>query len=191
VQTATGIIAVSWLIYWILLGTEYFRAERARRRDGETAPRRGDNRSMGGMLLEVIAFATVFEFRRDGSDAVPDALLWCGAILALLAVLVAVAAARSLGREFRIQAVVTEDQRLVVGGPYRFVRHPIFASLLCLLLATGIAVATWPALVVAVLLFLLGTEIRIRAEEALLAGTFGHRFDDYRARTVAYIPFVR
>ncbi len=190
-QTATGIIAVSWLAYWIFLGVGYFRAERVRRRDGEAAPRRRDHRSMGGLLLEAIAFAVVFGFRRGTAETIPVALLWTGAALAVLAVLVAVWAARSLGREFRIQAVVTEDQRLVTNGPYRFVRHPIFASLFCLLLGTGIAVAAWPALASSIVIFVVGTEIRMRAEEALLARNFGAQFEGYRARTAAYIPFVR
>ena len=36
-----------------------------------------------------------------------------------------------------------------------------------------------------------GTEIRVRIEDALLAGRFGAAFEDYRRRVAAYIPFVR
>ncbi|HXR38770.1 MAG TPA: hypothetical protein VN776_06740 [Terracidiphilus sp.] len=39
--------------------------------------------------------------------------------------------------------------------------------------------------------FLAGTEVRIRAEERLLATRFGASFSAYRARTSAYIPFIR
>lgn len=188
---ATGIIVVSWVMYWILLGIQYFAAERMRRRQGDVSRRRVNSRSMGGMLLEAIAFGIVLGFRRSASEPAPEALLWCGAMLAPVAVLVSVYAAYSLGREFRIQAVVTDDHRLVSSGPYRFVRHPIFASLLALLVATGILITRWPALAAAVVVFLAGTEIRVRAEDALLAARFGGVFEAYRARTAAYIPFVR
>jgi protein-S-isoprenylcysteine O-methyltransferase Ste14 len=39
--------------------------------------------------------------------------------------------------------------------------------------------------------FLAGTEVRIRAEERLLAERFGESFTTYRSRVHAYIPFVR
>lgn len=188
---AVGVIVVSWVSYWILLGIQYFAAERVRRRQGDVSRRRVNSRSMRGMLLEAIAFGIVLGFRRNASQPAPEALLWCGTMLAPLAVLVAVYAAYSLGREFRIQAVVTDDHRLVSSGPYRVVRHPIFASLLALLVATGILITEWPALALAMAVFLAGTEIRVRAEDALLAAHFGGKFEAYRARTAAYIPFVR
>jgi protein-S-isoprenylcysteine O-methyltransferase Ste14 len=71
------------------------------------------------------------------------------------------------------------------------VRHPIFASLLGLLLATGLTITQWPALLASLAIFLVGTEIRVRAEEALLGARFGAEFEAYRKRTAAYIPFVR
>lgn len=190
-RVSTAVTIGSWVVFWGLLGLRYFAAERARRRQGDASRRRGDSRSLGGMLLEAIAFAAILGFRRGASEPAPEVLLWCGAVLAPLAALVAVYAAYSLGREFRIQAVVTEDHRLVSSGPYRVVRHPIYASLLALLLATGILITQWAALAVAVVVFLVGTEIRVRAEDALLAARFGEEFDAYRARTAAYIPFVR
>lgn len=190
-QAAAGVVIVSWVAYWSLLGLQYLSAERRRRREGDGSQRRADNRSMAGMLLEVVAFATLCLFRRGATEHVPEMLLWLAAPLALLAVLVAALGARSLGREFRMQAVVTEDHQLVTNGPFSVVRHPIYASLLALLLATGITIAQWPALAASVAVFLVGTEIRVYVEDALLARRFGAEFDAYRKRTAAYIPFVR
>ena len=118
--------------------------------------------------------------------------MWLAVLLAPLAVVVGALAARSLGREFRIQAVVTEGHRLITSGPYRVVRHPIYASLLGLLLATGFTItAVAGAGLASLAVFLVGTEIRVRAEDALLAARFGAEFEAYRKRTAAYIPFVR
>jgi protein-S-isoprenylcysteine O-methyltransferase Ste14 len=39
--------------------------------------------------------------------------------------------------------------------------------------------------------FLAGTEIRVRAEERLLAERFGANFAEYRKNTHAFIPFLR
>jgi protein-S-isoprenylcysteine O-methyltransferase Ste14 len=36
-----------------------------------------------------------------------------------------------------------------------------------------------------------GTEIRVRTEENLLASQFGDEFQDYKREVPAYIPFLR
>lgn len=190
-QAAMNVLAACWLAYWILLVHQYLSAKQRRRREGEESRRRSDGRSMVGMSLEFVAFATAFGFRRGATEPAPEVLLWLAVLLAPLAVVVGVLAARSLGREFRVQAVVTEGHRLITSGPYRVVRHPIYASLLGLLLATGITITQWPALAVSLAVFLAGTEIRVRVEDALLEARFGADFEAYRKRTAAYIPFVR
>jgi protein-S-isoprenylcysteine O-methyltransferase Ste14 len=98
---------------------------------------------------------------------------------------------RHLGRQFRIQAGLYEDHRLIRTGPYRLVRHPIFASLLSALLCTLLLLTPWQWCIVSLALFLLGTEIRIRTEERLLASRFPEEFLEYRRHVPAYLPFLR
>jgi len=191
VRWANTVVAASWAAYWGVITFQYFSAERERRRAGQSRQRRTDSRSLAGMFLEAVAFALVLGFRRAPGAPAPALIMWLAALLAPLAAALAVLSAHRLGREFRLQAVVTEDHRLVNSGPYRVLRHPIYCSLLILLLATGFTVTQWPALAAAVAIFLAGTEIRIHVEEGLLAGRFGADFYAYRARTAAYIPFVR
>ena len=100
-------------------------------------------------------------------------------------------AVRTLGKQWRVQAALIADHELVQIGPYNLVRHPIYASMLLMALATGFAVSQWPQFIVGMALFLMGQEIRVRAEDRLLAGRFGPSFDAYRSRVRAYIPFVR
>jgi len=47
------------------------------------------------------------------------------------------------------------------------------------------------ALLIALIFFLIGLEIRVRIEDALLASRFGETFRDYQRRVPAYLPFVR
>ena len=70
-------------------------------------------------------------------------------------------------------------------------RHPIYASLLGMLMGTGMVVSWWPILILAVVIFLVGTEIRVRAEDQLLSSRFGEVFEQYQASVSAYIPFIR
>ena len=59
-----------------------------------------------------------------------------------------------------------------------------------MLLATGLAVSHWIGLLIAIILFAVGTIIRVRSEERLLRETFGAEFDDYARKVPAVIPFL-
>ena len=96
-----------------------------------------------------------------------------------------------LGCQFRIQAGLYHDHQLVRSGPYSLVRHPIYAGLLAVTLATGLLQAPWPWVLVALAVFVAGTEIRVRTEDRLLASRFGAEFAEYKKTVPAYLPFVR
>ena len=48
-----------------------------------------------------------------------------------------------LGRLLIHEAAVREDHALIESGPYRFVRHPIYTSMLSILLGTGFLITPW------------------------------------------------
>jgi protein-S-isoprenylcysteine O-methyltransferase Ste14 len=76
---------------------------------------------------------------------------------------------------------------LVTDGAYAWVRHPMYLAFLGMLVATGFAVSARLFLLVAVAVFLLGSELRIAVEEAGL-----EKYDDYRRRTRwRYLPGLR
>jgi protein-S-isoprenylcysteine O-methyltransferase Ste14 len=96
-----------------------------------------------------------------------------------------------LGRQFRIRAGLYVDHELVCTGPYGVVRHPIYASILAVLLSTLLLLTPWQWMAVSLALFVAGTEIRVHVEDGLLASRFGKEFDEYRRQVRAYVPFVR
>ena len=108
-----------------------------------------------------------------------------------VAVVLMFTSVRYLGRQFRINAGLYEDHQLVTGGPYGIVRHPIYTSLLAMLVSTLFLFTRWQWVVPALALFIAGTEIRVYTEDGLLASRFGERFTEYRKRVPAYLPFVR
>jgi len=60
--------------------------------------------------------------------------------------------------------------------------------MLCIVLGTGFLIAPLPLLLISVLLFIVGTEIRVRVEDTLLASRFGADFELYRRTVPAYVP---
>ena len=100
------------------------------------------------------------------------------------------AAVKTLGKQWSLAARVVEDHKLVTEGPYKFVRNPIYTGMLGMLLATGLAVSHWIGLLAGLIVFALGTLIRVRSEEKLLRETFGTQWDEYSRRVSAVVPFV-
>jgi protein-S-isoprenylcysteine O-methyltransferase Ste14 len=62
--------------------------------------------------------------------------------------------------------------------------------MLGMLIATGLAVSHGIVLVAAIVVFAIGTWIRVRIEERLLRETFGPQFEEYARRVPAVIPGI-
>jgi len=63
--------------------------------------------------------------------------------------------------------------------------------MLCLFCGTAAMITPLLLFLPALLLFIVGTEIRVRVEDALLASRFGEQFSQFKNSVPAYIPFVR
>ncbi|MFW9800207.1 MAG: methyltransferase family protein [Candidatus Thorarchaeota archaeon] len=81
-----------------------------------------------------------------------------------------------------------EEYVLATGGPYRWVRHPMYVSKvffgLFLFLATGIWLTVLTLVAVAFL------PAQARGEEEMLHDLFGDVYDDYVARTGRFFPKI-
>ncbi|MGZ8254009.1 MAG: methyltransferase family protein [Burkholderiaceae bacterium] len=89
---------------------------------------------------------------------------------------------------FNIRPELRSGAKLVTGGPYRWIRHPMYASLL---LGVGALVYADPrvwriALLVALLVVLIAKAAR---EEAYLRAAFPE-YSAYASRTWRLVPFV-
>jgi protein-S-isoprenylcysteine O-methyltransferase Ste14 len=81
---------------------------------------------------------------------------------------------------------------LVTGGAYARLRHPIYLAFFLLLLATGLLVSSRVWMILPIVLYVVGTEMRIAGEEADLARRFPEVFADYQRRTRwRYLPGLR
>jgi protein-S-isoprenylcysteine O-methyltransferase Ste14 len=110
-----------------------------------------------------------------------------GLVLGLYAAVILPWAAASLGRFLVPRAVVFPDHTLVVRGPFRRVRHPVYSGDLALWLGATLGtlnvllLVLWP-------LYLAGLSAEASAEEELLAAKFGQAYRDYMARVARFVP---
>jgi protein-S-isoprenylcysteine O-methyltransferase Ste14 len=109
-------------------------------------------------------------------------LLTVGSVLGVWAV-----AIMAPGR-FNVTPDVRPGARMVIRGPYRVIRHPMYASLLLMTLAlvfnrmTIIRWGMWAILFIDML-------VKLRYEESLLAEQFPD-YGVYREKTWRLVPFV-
>jgi len=149
-----------------------------------------DRRARWGVLLEALAYSMLWW----GNFWTRSPQPWRTAIsifFFLLGGLLSWTSARALGRQWRVDAGLNPDHQLVRSGAYRVVRHPIYTSMFCVLLGTGFMITPLPIFLVSILVFIVGTEIRVRIEDTLLASRFGDEFRNYQRAVSAYIPFVK
>jgi protein-S-isoprenylcysteine O-methyltransferase Ste14 len=183
--------AAPWYDYLIVIGsvllwlTPFVRAKWG---GGSLASR--DTRTRWGLLLECLGVAIML-LGRFWSVSPAGWRVVASVICFMLANLLSWTSPKALGRQLRFDAAIGTEHELVRHGPYRVVRHPIYTSFLCVLWGIGFMAATRWLFVTATIVFLIGTEIRVRLEDRLLENRFGEHFRHYRASTRAYLPFIR
>jgi len=117
---------------------------------------------------------------------------WVGAaadLVSLIGVCIALWGRVALGRNWNINPALKEDHQLIQGGPYAYVRHPMYSGLCLMLLSTVL----WFGNGIGWLFFaacFLGTWLKLRTEEMLLTMHFGDEYVRYKGRVKALVPYL-
>jgi len=186
-ELALFVLALCWLGFGAILVVG--------KRGAEKSTKRQDFKSHAGFFLQCLGYAICFSYGRRYFSPIVRMSQTAEWMVAAFAALIAIAstsfcfaAARALGRQWALVARVIEGHELIRQGPYAVVRNPIYLAMLGMLIATGLIVSRWQGLAVATIVFMIGTEIRIRSEEKLLREALGSQFDEYAAEVPAFIP---
>ncbi|HEX8635952.1 MAG TPA: isoprenylcysteine carboxylmethyltransferase family protein [Pyrinomonadaceae bacterium] len=169
-----------------------------RRRRAQAGAERGRARaSRIGLALQSLSYAVLLAFMRERFTHLGSPGRALDIAVALLTIALAVgsvwlvwSALDALGAQWSLTARVLADHKLIVAGAYSRVRHPIYTGMLGMLLATGLAASRWGALLAGLIVFCVGTLIRVRSEERLLRAAFGAEYDDYARRVPAVLPGI-
>ena len=184
-----GAVLASWFFF---AGVFLFRKKAPQRKEV-----RRDRVSILGMALQAVGFSLVWSIRRflfapivHMPKAAEIALGILTIAIAYGSVLLCMSAVKTLGEQWAFAARLVEGHKLITAGPYRWVRNPIYSGMFGMMLATGLAFSRWIALPPAILLFAIGTFIRVRSEEKLLQSAFGQEFTEYKNRVSAVLPGI-
>jgi protein-S-isoprenylcysteine O-methyltransferase Ste14 len=114
--------------------------------------------------------------------------LWLGLFLIAAGVALSLSAALLFRRENTELDPTSETNRaLVVRGPYRLTRNPMYLGLVLLSLGIALGVGSLPMFAVPVLVFATTNWIHIPFEEAKMRRQFGSAFERYAKQTRRWI----
>lgn len=88
----------------------------------------------------------------------------------------------STGFAVRLQV----EHRLIVSGPYAYVRHPMYLAVIATAIGSLLLYGTWATLLFAVAM--LGLIVRARREERVLSGEFGPEWQAYASKVPKWFP---
>ncbi len=189
-------IALVVIIVATMAVTVYHRLQAAR--SGETISRKVEGYAFAislrfaGLCLWIatlgyLLFPASF---RWASMPLPESARWVGVVAGSLCSLLMYWTLSSLGKNLTDTVVTREEASLVTHGPYRWVRHPFYATAALLMASVTVLTANW--LIGATSLIVLSLlAVRTPQEEAMLIERFGDEYRVYMAKTGRFIPRIR
>jgi protein-S-isoprenylcysteine O-methyltransferase Ste14 len=190
-----------WLALAVLVGAAtvsgYHR--RQARIQGETIRRRREGLPlMGGRALVALplfggAAAYIVDPRSMAwaSFEVPVWSRWLGVGLGLITVPTVHWVLGTLGHNVSATVLTKHQHELVMRGPYRWIRHPLYTTGVALFVALGLIAANWFILLFAILALVSIRLVIVPLEERELLARFGSEYQQYIGRTGAMLPRLR
>lgn len=117
-----------------------------------------------------------------------DIAAFAGAGFGLLALWATFICWRKMGRSWRIGIDPNEKTQLIITGPYRMVRHPIYA-LSILLMICSVAVVPSPLMILVAVIHISMLQLEARREEHYLISLHGADYQTYMRSVGRFIPW--
>jgi protein-S-isoprenylcysteine O-methyltransferase Ste14 len=138
-------------------------------------------------LIIVFSYALYPSWMERFHLPIPIWLRYTGAAAGFFAFPFLVYTYRTLGRYWSPLPGLRENHQLVTSGPYRFVRHPMYTTMIVLFLSFSLTTANLPVTVSSILAIILTIRWGLK-EEGLMIGRFGREYEEYIKRTGAFLP---
>jgi len=129
--------------------------------------------------MAVSFFLTQLFANRSGYVSDDPVLLGTGIVVAVLGIVIWWWGSATLRS--------STSNRLATGGPYKYVRHPIYAGMYVLFFGLGLVFFSWWWFVV-MMIFVPFWYLECRAEEEELMERYGDEYIGYMKRTRMFLP---
>ena len=183
------------LILFIGVGISSYFRRKADKESGERISRSVDGRLMmtaiklGGLLLWLSPLVYLINPGWMGWSkmGLPEWLRWLGVGIGIFCVGGIYWLFSSIGSGITPTSATRKQHTLIMSGPYRWVRHPLYTVGASMFIAFGMMADNWFIALLGVLTFIL-MAIRTPKEEANLIEKFGDEYRAYMKRTGRFFP---
>jgi len=188
-----------WVIMWVSIGANvvlwiYFHRKARRSTLLVFATMRGSIPVIATWAWAVPFYAIMIvtlvspSWLRWAMIEVPGWVRTCGAVALMPTPFFCLWVLSSLGSNFTEAFAAVFGQKLVTRGPYRYIRHPLYAVECVFLVSIAFATANWIVLGYACSGILTIRLVVIPHEEEYLLERFGKTYKEYRKRTGVLLP---
>jgi len=185
------IIAIGWIIFWLYWIVSAFGAKKGTH---SHANLKQFIRIRIVTFPIAVALAVVFKnlpvsLKNHYQNAINNHLVsTAGLLMFLIGFMLAIWARRSLGKNWGMPMTQRQNPELVTSGPYAYIRHPIYTSILLMVLGSFLILNMYWLIVfiVAAVFFIYSAA----EEERLMTQQFPKVYPSYKAKTNMLIPFV-
>lgn len=138
-----------------------------------------------GIIPLIYVFTSRFEF---ADYEMPQWAGWAGTIVFLFTLFLLWRTHADLGRNWSQTLELRESQRLVTGGVYKYVRHPMYAAFFLWGFVQPLLLSNWIAGWSHLLSFSVLYFLRVGREERMMLDEFGEEYREYMKRTGRVVP---
>jgi len=144
-------------------------------------------------VIVILITATIILTRYDLfviTEAVRPTMRIIGLAIYFLGLALRYVARIYLGRYFSTHVRIQADHQLIIVGPYRILRHPLYVGLLLLVVGVPLYIGNWLTFIIALISLTGLLNIRILHEERMLLLKFGSVYSTYLKQSYRFIPFI-
>lgn len=141
-------------------------------------------------MLAVLAYLPRPDLLAWAQLPLPEWARWVGAALSLAGVGLLWWVHAALGANFSSTLHLRERHTLVIHGPYRWVRHPMYTVFYVCMLGWLLLTANWIIGLLPMVGLTAIVAARVRREEATMIEKFGDAYRGYMQRTGRFLPRV-
>jgi len=186
------------LAFIALMAIRLYYQSRVLREKREIAIREGSVSIIAGIVaaLTAIVFGAEYIFFPGAFSFAyllhyPDWLRWLGGFVLAGGMALQGVSLHHLGKSFHSLVVAKENQVLVETGPYRWIRHPIYAAFLMSHVGGGLLSSNWVLTFVPAAMYAVLVAMRMGKEEQVMEGLFGQKYTEYKERTGRLVPRIK
>jgi protein-S-isoprenylcysteine O-methyltransferase Ste14 len=143
---------------------------------------------LGASMTGILVYSINPHLMEWSALRLPFWLRWFGFLVGLAALILFFWVIRSLGQNFSTTLTIKKNQTLVIQGPYRWVRHPMYTSFVLLWVSYFLTSTNWFIGLTGLLGIVLAIVVRTPKEEQMMIDRYGEEYITYMKRTGRYLP---